>query len=59
MFGKLSAVLLAFLLLANVAFADDSERRFIREGMTEGEVMVKIGRPTASPSTPAAARRSR
>lgn len=45
MFGKLSAVLLAFLLLANVAFADDSERRFIREGMTEGEVMVKIGRP--------------
>ena len=25
--------------------ADTRERKFIREGMTEGEVMVKIGRP--------------
>jgi len=39
-----AALCLAF--VAGSAFAADaSERKFIREGMTEGEVMMKIGRP--------------
>jgi hypothetical protein len=38
----------AFLLLAFIAspaFADASERRFVREGMAESEVLMKLGRP--------------
>lgn len=39
-----TAVLLA--LTASLALASDpSQRRLIREGMTEGEVLLKIGRP--------------
>lgn len=40
---------MAFLCLGFVAAsalaADASDRKFIREGMSEGEVMMKIGRP--------------
>lgn len=35
-----------FFLLASSAFAADaSDRKFIRDGMSEGEVVMKIGRP--------------
>lgn len=40
---KVAAV--AMLALSTVAFAGAEERRFIREGMSEGEVLMKIGRP--------------
>jgi len=33
------------LVAATVAGAGAEERKFIREGMTEGEVLMKIGRP--------------
>jgi hypothetical protein len=37
---------LLFLAAASSAFAADiGERRFIREGMSEGEVLLKIGKP--------------
>ena len=32
-------------LSANVFAADAGDRRFIREGMSEGEVLLKIGKP--------------
>jgi len=33
-------------LVASLAFAADAgDRKFIREGMSEGEVMIKIGKP--------------
>ncbi len=37
----------AFLLVASasVLAADASERKFIREGMSEGDVLMKIGKP--------------
>ena len=34
-----------FFLASTTFAADASERRFIREGMSEGEVVMKIGRP--------------
>jgi hypothetical protein len=37
------AICLAF--AASLANAADTDRKFIREGMSEGEVLVKIGRP--------------
>jgi hypothetical protein len=42
------AALVAFLLMfwvSSVFAADASERKFIREGMSEGEVLMKIGKP--------------
>jgi hypothetical protein len=40
------AVLLALLAFTSLAIAaDPSERKFIREGMSEGEVLMKIGKP--------------
>jgi hypothetical protein len=40
------AVLLALLAFTSSAIAaDPSERKFIREGMSEGEVLMKIGKP--------------
>jgi hypothetical protein len=42
----LKLAFVGLLFLASSAFAADaSERRFIREGMSEGEVIMKIGRP--------------
>ena len=38
-------VTIACLLASTSALAGADERRFIREGMSEGEVMMKIGRP--------------
>jgi len=37
--------ILSLLFAASGALAGDADRKFIREGMSEGEVMVKIGRP--------------
>jgi hypothetical protein len=37
-------------LSASLANAADTERKFIREGMSEGEVLVKIGRPDSESS---------
>lgn len=34
-----------FFIAASAFAADASDRKFIREGMSEGEVMMKIGRP--------------
>lgn len=42
---KCAAALFGLALAAGVACASDAERKFIREGMSEGEVLVKIGRP--------------
>ena len=39
-----SAILLALVAISAFA-ADAGERKFIRAGMSEGEVMVKIGKP--------------
>jgi hypothetical protein len=42
----LRAVVVAMLLASSMAFAaSDADRRFIREGMSEGEVLLKIGKP--------------
>ena len=41
---RFTAFLFAFVSLSAMA-ADASERKFIREGMSEGEVLMKIGRP--------------
>ena len=44
----MKSLLLALLLALNsvaALAADTSERKFIREGMSEGEVLVKIGKP--------------
>jgi len=43
--SELAALVVGLVLAANVAFASDAERKFIREGMSEGEVLVKIGKP--------------
>jgi hypothetical protein len=34
-----------FFLASSTFAADASERRFIRDGMSEGEVVMKVGRP--------------
>jgi hypothetical protein len=39
------AVLLLWLSASSALAADAAERKFIREGMSEGEVLVKIGKP--------------
>ena len=36
--------------------ADPGERKFIREGMSEGEVMMKIGKPDSESVDPVAER---
>lgn len=41
---KLSVLCLAFVALAALA-ADVGERRFIQDGMSEGQVLMKIGKP--------------
>lgn len=42
----LRLLLVGLLFLASSTFAADaSERKFIREGMSEGEVVMRIGRP--------------
>ena len=41
---RFTAFLFALVSLSALA-ADASERKFIREGMSEGEVLMKIGRP--------------
>lgn len=38
-------VLLAALFTTSLFAANASERKFIREGMSEGEVLMKIGKP--------------
>jgi hypothetical protein len=49
---RLILVALTLLLAASSAFASDaSERRFIREGMSEGEILVKIGKPDSESIT--------
>jgi hypothetical protein len=49
---RLILVALTLLLAASSAFASDaSERRFIREGMSEGEILVKIGKPDSESLT--------
>ena len=43
---RTSVFTLSLLVLASSAIgADPSERKFIREGMSEGEVLMKIGKP--------------
>ena len=39
------AILCVGLFASLVLAADTSDRKFIREGMSEGEVLMKIGRP--------------
>lgn len=43
--AKIRAVIISLAVAASLAYAGDTERKFIREGMSEGEVLVKIGRP--------------
>ena len=46
MLDRLRSVVCVLLLVASpVLAADASDRKFIREGMSEGEVLMKIGRP--------------
>lgn len=46
--GRIYLLLLLLLAVAsNAAAADPAERKFIREGMSEGEVLMKIGKPDA------------
>lgn len=46
MIANLKAALLCLAFVASSALAADAaDRRFIREGMSEGEVLMKIGRP--------------
>ena len=40
-----SVALLLFFCVSAVFAADPSERKFIREGMSEGDVLMKIGKP--------------
>jgi hypothetical protein len=47
--GRLAIFLVSALAVSSVLAADASERQFIHEGMTEGDVLVKIGKPD-SPS---------
>jgi hypothetical protein len=42
-----SFALVLFLVTSTVFAASDAERKFIREGMSEGEVLMKIGKPDA------------
>ena len=39
------AAFLIMLSMSSAIAADATERKFIREGMSEGEVLMKIGRP--------------
>ena len=42
----LRAAVMCLAIFASCAFAADAgDRKFIREGMTEGEVLMKIGKP--------------
>ena len=41
----LRKVVLCLAFAGNAVLAADADRRFIREGMSEGEVLMKIGRP--------------
>jgi Protein of unknown function (DUF2845) len=41
---RLAVLCLGFVTL-NALAADAADRRFVREGMSEGEVIMKIGRP--------------
>ncbi len=43
--SEFTALVVGLVLAVNVASASDAERKFIREGMSEGEVLVKIGKP--------------
>lgn len=43
--ARLGVAAICLGLAASFATAADSDRKFIREGMSEGEVLVKIGRP--------------
>ena len=46
MLDRLRNIVCLLLLVASpVLAADASDRKFIREGMSEGEVLMKIGRP--------------
>ena len=46
MLDRLRSVVFLLLLVAYpVLAADASDRKFIREGMSEGEVLMKIGKP--------------
>ena len=47
---KITAVVISLALSMSLAFAGDADRRFIREGMSEGEVLMKIGRPDSESS---------
>ena len=42
---NLRALAIGLGLAASVAYAADTDRKFIREGMSEGEVLMKIGKP--------------
>jgi hypothetical protein len=42
---RLLAAVLSLLVASSALAASASERKFIREGMSEGEVLVKIGKP--------------
>jgi hypothetical protein len=42
---KVALFLVTALIATSLFAANASERKFIREGMTEGEVLVKIGKP--------------
>lgn len=41
----LGVLFLSVLCSSSVLAADASERKFIREGMSEGEILLKIGKP--------------
>jgi hypothetical protein len=43
--ARLSALALAASVCATAFGSDAKERKFIREGMGEGEVLLKIGKP--------------
>ncbi len=47
---KIRAVVAYIGLAASFAYAADTDRKFIREGMSEGEVLVKIGKPDSESS---------
>jgi hypothetical protein len=42
---RLLVAVLSLLVASSALAASASERKFIREGMSEGEVLVKIGKP--------------
>ncbi len=45
MISVLRMVVLCLAVAGSCALAADADRKFIREGMSEGEVLMKIGRP--------------